>query len=305
MSKTRKSFAQKYGIRWRNLEKFSDDEFGQLAAMCGEYNLDPSHFIHNYQRTLHLLNFPLTKELMNCTFKSSSALVFFLENFHFESAMHSPLECLRSSYDYYEQSKQTVKNWVLSDEKKDQRVNPTLESFFNELKLYEPQLEKLRVAVMVTGSFYFGDPSIHPDIDFDFIHVNKDDNPDNILETIVEEIEESFPIRVDGSAVNLENYQKDFISLKHNKYQHLFIADSENLEFFYITNSLVLNPVTYLPFCKNAQLQRKIGQLQKNINKTARTDDILRALLINCCDSIISDRRRGDIIRPVYKTESN
>src|SRR3989338_8760249 len=150
MSKTRKSVAQKYGIRWRNLEKFSDDEFGQLAAMCGEYNLDPSHFIHNYQRTLHLLNFPLTKELMNCTFKSS--------------------------YDYYEQSKQTVKNWVLSDEKKDQRVNPTLESFFNELKLYEPQLEKLRVAVMVTGSFYFGDPSIHPDIDFDFIHVNKDDN---------------------------------------------------------------------------------------------------------------------------------
>lgn len=296
----RRKFAQQYRVLSHDLEKFNEVEFKKLEDICSDCSLDPRPYIENYGRALKLIAFTPHKQIVENYFSSLHSLLFFVDNFSFEKEFRTPLSYLESTPADYYASIDSVKHWVLPEEKKDPRVKPILEKLMNEISIYEPQLQNLRVGLLISGSFYFGDPSIDPDLDFDFVYYDNKDNPNYILQTIVKEInnESSISLSLDGGYIPLTEFSQDLKILQEKNYASLNRSEIENLGFFYISNSLMINPLNMLPFCDSVSVERSINRLQNEIQIIASQNPIYRALLIHYNDKIINDRSTK--VRPVY-----
>lgn len=215
-----------------------------------------------------------------------------------KSSLEDYFNSLHSSFSDYLLRKNRLLSLVLPEEKKDPRVKDILRVVDETLRRYSSKLTDLKVAGLLYGSIYFGDPSPEPDLDFDLVAFNNMDNPNELLENILDEVDSNLldicqkPCH--GSVVYLECHEKKLNNFMRQRYESII-----NDDYFVMDTSLLLiSKRFYYDSCDNNFVSSELNRLESLIENTIKDDSVFRSLVINEFINIENDRKGRS--RPVY-----
>src|SRR3989344_3135413 len=291
MKQARKYLRDNFKITPHQLKKFEEREINQLADIAYQTGLNPQQIIDYRELTEFVLDADaVSQDLLTGQFQDPTSLREYLRNFAEvkDSSQEElkPFRYLGKSYTEYQALKKELESLVLPDDKKDSRIQPTLENFFSEIQMYKPQLNKLSIGGILGGSCYYGDPhSENFDIDFDFVYETDRDNPKyftgdkgekkQIFEILKDDLRKHCAQSTDILATNLSRYQKDLTQIKNKEYNYLSEAIGDTAVF-------LTGQPHYFDFCtpeNNRSLKQKINQAYQDIEQLAITNHIFRALI--------------------------
>jgi len=276
-----------YNIDPDRLWKFDDDEVRKLTEMCQEWDINPSEEVGHYETLIQLIGYhqPNTKGIRGL-FTNPGSFSDYIALFNGDKR-EDALTCLSYTPEDYLREKQRVSELILPLDKQDKRVKPRINSLRQELKKHE-ELKGLRVAGILWGSFYFGDPSTNPDLDFDLVYCDSSDNPDGIVDRVSKELD--IDISSHCSAINLMEYQAILKQVKTNWQE--YILELENVSIL-----LVSNPI-YIGHCNSNKVNQKLKKLRDQIDEVAKENTLFRAILMGSFNEMRGDRMKKQ--RPVY-----
>ncbi|MFC1754689.1 hypothetical protein ACFL96_15045 [Thermoproteota archaeon] len=313
-----------YDIDPGDLEKFSGTEVAKLAKVCKEWSLDPSMIVYKYESVNSLIKNPVSKDDEKTSdlgdlLENPDTVKFIVDQAsnHYLGYQGNPLELLNNTQNDYESAKKRIESMVLPKKKQDPRVKGIIEGFQNELHdCYEEQIKGKRIAAVVTGSCYFGDPSTDPDLDADFIVYDESDNlktlnkrPDEadekspIMEIIANELAEFYEdIETHCNVYDLTQIQNRLKKVIDGDYSVITGYQRQAATHFFedIGRLLTSKPI-YFQACNSEEAVKKLQETRDLINQAAEKDPIFRGFLIYELEEIT---RHGDgKKRPVYENE--
>ncbi len=210
------------------------------------------------------------------------------------------LKYLGSSFQEYLNEKSKVFDLVLPKEKQDPRVEFVTGTLNNIINKYSVSMDGLKIAGSLYGSFYFGDPTFEPDIDFDFLVVDGNDNSNKLLESVLGDLDKGLdndlvPGAPHSDIINLEDHTIKLKNFSSGAYNELVGDDT----FISYTSLILLSKKMYFPFCNSQEVEQKVRRLTDMIDQISKENPVFRALLISNFIGIKSDRMRCD--RPAYR----
>lgn len=290
-----------YGVNPDELEKFSPAEVKTLVALCKESEVNPAAIIPDYETTQeavrHLGAFSERAQLKGL-FSDPYALLMFVTIVSHRDG-ENPFQYVGMTRDDYYAQKERVNSLVLPPEQQDTRVEKTIATMYRTLRHYEPSLRNTRVVGLLGGSFYFGDPSLGPDLDLDFVSISRGDLPQDVFSRLIGELTHDLEMPVQGRVILLESYQKLLQHLRSRRYQKIAYKD----EFITDTSMILLAKRIVLYFCDTAGVMNMLDETITTIEDIVADNPLFRALLIEYFGHIEQDRR--DKNRPVYDSPMN
>lgn len=310
MDRNVRYLTRKYHIPQEEFEKFSAEEVARLADVARQWYANPLPVVGDYE---------LIKPVLGASVPPNSSGTFLFKyrpqafecflrvidgkEFEEDGKPRHPLVYLGQSTKNYHQAKQRVERCVLPSEKRDPRVEEMIERIYARMGRYASSLTGLRVAGVLSGSFYFGDPSADPDVDFNVIYADESDNPGGILDKIAGRLEADPEIRFDyGICRNLSRVWQLIGEVKEGDYEP-FEEDNtaEKTLLPYVSSGILFGQALSFDSCRTDEIQRALEETRKHIDQSAEEDVLLRALLILQMDKMVRYRQQKD--RSVYRQQ--
>ncbi|HJO14854.1 MAG TPA: hypothetical protein QGG70_02285 [Candidatus Pacearchaeota archaeon] len=297
MSISKPKLAERFSVPEEELEKFSDLELKKLERVVADWGIDISRVIRDYELSELLFESPGGEKAVPGLIHDTQTLEFYLKAFYESPTGKRPaLSYLALTFEDYQRTKTDVEDLVLDDDRKDPRVASILAEFYRELEIYEPQLRNLKIAGLLAGSLYFGDPSNDPDVDYSLIALDASNNPKGILGTISNELENLSDLRIECGpdyVDELEKYVDDMVDHRYER-ESMTADDIDILAFLSVAEPIPLS------YCDSNPVLERIQALRTKIDQAAQEDPVFRALIISELDQVKKERTLKD--RPVYQS---
>ena len=171
-----------------------------------------------------------------------------------------------------------------------------MDSLYKELEIYSPQLASLKASVLLSGSMYFGDPSMDPDIDIDFVCRDISQNHEYMLEKIIDNMEMSMDIRVEAGTKYISQIMENLRNFGTCDFLDGGIyASSARKAFYFGAPTLLMGKDIYLS--GNEHNKKHLRNMRKRIDLKADDDAVFRAIMIINLDEMTDRKRKA---KPVY-----
>ncbi len=166
-----------------------------------------------------------------------------------------------------------ISSWVLPPERRDTLGAEVLQKLSAELPFYERQFHGKAITGLLHGSLFFGDPSDHPDVDFDFIASSRQDmHP--ALPKIEEELTDAMGIRVETSIIDLRILEEALEQIEQGQHAAMHSGSLASCAI------LLCSELIALPGAKHELIKEHIDMLKEEILTLATTHPGFRLLLI-------------------------
>jgi hypothetical protein len=223
----------------------------------------------------------------------------FMYHLQFSDMPENAVLHLQDDYDAYCAKRGEVLACVRAPEKRDARV-ATVHSIVQEtLNSYDP-FGGAHVAGVLTGSFYFGDPSTDPDLDIDFATDDADTirHCNDFIPLLDDKVYDYAPKPFHSFAIDLSRHRKHLAEFRTHNYGNVLFDDD-----FIPYSSQIITSKIFIP--RQSDIMGSLGMLRATrleIDNLAQEHPVYRALIMHEWDIVIDDRKR--YVRPVLLQES-
>jgi hypothetical protein len=201
---------------------------------------------------------------------------------------------LGASFSDLQQLIQDVKNLELPEELKDPRVKPQLMRLQEELEMYGPNFRGHGIAGLLWGSFLFGDPSSNPDLDFDFIVADEQDEIKE-LENIGNELPDFLDINMHVTVFNLAKMDPMLRCVNQGLWEKVGSYDDELIRYSFLLTGKVID----LPEADCCNILQALSRSLALAMEEAKNNRFFRSILIDTLSLIQKDRDCDSKKRPV------